>query len=115
MAGKYLGLDRANQLAGAAVQLTRAVTNGLGTMPQGAEGIIDNKIGFVKDGKLRFKGKGCKTCGFQWSVANLNYTDLKLIDVSIGDIAEPLQQRHHRIRCSVYIPPAKILRFSVFF
>lgn len=80
MSGKYLGKKKANELAGAAVRLTRDVKNGLGVMPAGSAGIIDNAPGYVQDNKLRFLSNKCDCCGFQWHVSGLSYSDFELIN-----------------------------------
>lgn len=79
MTTKYLGMKTANELAGAAVRLTRPVKNGLGQMPAGATGVIDNAAGFVKDGKLRFLADKCSCCGLQLSISGMSYSDFELI------------------------------------
>lgn len=82
MATKYLGMKTANDLAGAVVRLARPVKNGLGQMPAGATGIIDNAAGYVKDGKLRFLADKCSCCGLQFSVSGLSYSDFELVKPS---------------------------------
>lgn len=79
MTQKYLGKKSAQELAGAAVTLKRPVSNGLGQMPAGTKGIIDNPKGYVKEGKIIFLADGCSCCGFKWRVYGLGYADLELV------------------------------------
>ncbi|MCX4116343.1 hypothetical protein [Aeromonas hydrophila] len=79
MTQKYLGKKSAQELAGAAVILKRPVSNGLGQMPAGTKGVIDNPAGYVKDGKISFLADGCSCCGFKWHVSGLRYADLELV------------------------------------
>ncbi len=79
MGKKYLGKENAQELAGAAVILKRDVSNGMGAMPKGSQGVITNCPGYVKDGKLGFQANKCHCCGFQWRVGGLRYADLELM------------------------------------
>ncbi|EKP0311655.1 hypothetical protein ACTG16_23095 [Aeromonas sp. 23P] len=79
MTKKYLGKKNAQELAGAAVTLKRPISNGLGQMPAGTKGIIDNAKGFVKDGNINFLADECSCCGFKWHVSGLHYADLELV------------------------------------
>ena len=91
MSKKYLGKENAQELAGAAVILRRAVSNGLGQMPAGTKGIITNNRGFVRDGKLAFRSDRCSCCGLQWHVAGLHYADLELVKKNDLFTAEQLK------------------------
>ena len=76
---KYLGLKNAQELSGKRVILKRPIKNGLGEMPEGTVGIVNNVRGYVKDGKIEFLADKCSCCGFQWFVGGLRYTDLELL------------------------------------
>ena len=75
---KYCGLKSANELAGRRVKLTRTVSNGLGEMPAGTEGVVDCTS--VRNGHIKFKADKCKCCEFQWRVGSLSYDDLEIIN-----------------------------------